>query len=436
MSQPAATRPNILFIVADDLGWADLSVYGQTEYATPHLDCLATQGVRFTQAYANSAVCSATRFALMTGRYQYRLPGGLEEPLTQRGQHLGLPPEHPTLPSLLKAVGYTTALIGKWHLGAAPHYGPLKSGYDRFFGNYGGAIDYFTHKPAVGAHVPCDLYEGEVPVERVGYYTQILADEAAQYIRTHGAQGQAHPWRDCVGAGPSGPFFVSLHFTAPHWPWEGPEDEAVARNLKDLFHNDGGNLRTYATMVRALDAAVGQVLAAQLGYKPSDTIELAGEQHRISGIVSTGGDEDHEIVAPISLAQHLAGRPGAVRQIYVSALTKPEDELARRNPKTLSPEMYDRWYCSPYAQSIAYQLQEAIPNSHAEMIRQVAQSEGTVLARIKGLMLLITLAALFASALAVSSAMATAIFERRAEVVHRFRRGGRVGQRRRLGARS
>jgi arylsulfatase A-like enzyme len=262
MSQPTATRPNILFIVADDLGWADLSVYGQTEYTTPHLDRLAAQGVRFTQAYANSAVCSATRFALMTGRYQYRLPGGLEEPLTQRGQPLGLPPEHPTLPSLLKAVGYTTALIGKWHLGAAPHYGPLKSGYDRFFGNYGGAIDYFTHKPAVGAHVPCDLYEGEVPVERVGYYTQILADEAAQYIHTHGAQGQAHPWRDCVDAGRSGPFFVSLHFTAPHWPWEGPEDEAVARNLKDLFHNDGGNLRTYATMVRALDAAVGQVLAA------------------------------------------------------------------------------------------------------------------------------------------------------------------------------
>ena len=247
MSQPTATRPNILFILADDLGWADLSVYGQTEYETPHLDRLAAQGVRFTQAYANSAVCSATRFALMTGRYQYRLPGGLEEPLTQRGRHLGLPPEHPTLPSLLKAVGYTTALIGKWHLGALPHYGPLKSGYDRFFGNYGGAIDYFTHKPGVGAHVPCDLYEGEVPVERVGYYTQVLADEAVHYTRTHEAQG---------------PFLVSLHFTAPHWPWEGPEDEAVSRTLTGLLHYDGGNLKTYATMVRALDSAVGQVLAA------------------------------------------------------------------------------------------------------------------------------------------------------------------------------
>lgn len=247
MSQATATRPNMLFILADDLGWADLSVYGQTEYETPHLDRLAAQGVRFTQAYANSAVCSATRFALMTGRYQYRLPGGLEEPLTHRGEHLGLPPEHPTLPSLLKAAGYTTALIGKWHLGSLPRYGPLKSGYERFFGNYGGAIDYFTHKPGVDVDAPCDLYEGEVPVERVGYYTQILADETVQYIRARAAQG---------------PFFVSLHFTAPHWPWEGPEDEPVSRSLTDLFHADGGNLRTYATMVRALDSAVGQVLAA------------------------------------------------------------------------------------------------------------------------------------------------------------------------------
>jgi arylsulfatase A-like enzyme len=243
------TQPNMLFILADDLGWADLSVYGQTEYETPHQYRLAAQSVRFMQAYANSAVCSATRFALITGRYQYRLPGGLEEPLAGAGQHLGLPPEHPTLPSLLKTVGYTTALIGKWHLGTLPHYGPLKSGYDHFFGNYGGAIDYFTHKPGVGAHVPRDLYEGEVPVERVGYYTQILADAASQYIKRHMQQRQAHP------------FFVSLHFTAPHWPWEGPEDEEVSCTLADLRHYDGSNLATYAKMVRALDKAVGQVLA-------------------------------------------------------------------------------------------------------------------------------------------------------------------------------
>lgn len=235
--------PNIIFIMADDLGWADLSVYGQADFETPHLDRVANQGVRFTQAYANSAVCSATRFALMTGRYQYRLRGGLEEPLAGAGEQHGLPPEHPTLPSLLRDAGYTTALIGKWHLGKPPKFGPLKSGYDYFLGNYTGALDYFTHIPSRGG-AP-DIYEGEVPVERIGYYTQILADEASGYIRNVDA---------------AKPFMLSLHFTAPHWPWEGPDDEAVSRDLTSLKHHDGGNLETYAKMVRALDAAVGQVL--------------------------------------------------------------------------------------------------------------------------------------------------------------------------------
>lgn len=242
------TRPNILFILADDLGWADLGVYGQTGFATPHLDRLAAQGVRFTQAYANSAVCSATRFALITGRYQYRLRGGLEEPIARPRDGIGLPPEHPTLPSLLKAAGYDTALIGKWHLGHPPAHGPLRSGYDRFFGNLGGVVDYFTHKPGVGADVPRDLWEGEVPVERSGYYTQVLADEAEAYVR--GRIDHARP------------FFLSLHFTAPHWPWEGPQDEAVSRELRDLFHYDGGNLKKYGEIVQSLDAAVGQVLGA------------------------------------------------------------------------------------------------------------------------------------------------------------------------------
>jgi putative ABC transport system permease protein len=164
------------------------------------------------------------------------------------------------------------------------------------------------------------------------------------------------------------------------------------------------------------DVLVGERLARSLGLKTGEQVEAAGQKHRISGILSTGGAEDEQVVAPLALAQHVLGKPGAVRRIYVSALTKPEDALARRDPKTMTPEVYDRWYCSPYVQSIAYQLQEAIPHSHAEQIRQVAQNEGTVLSRIKGLMLLVTLAALLASALAVSAAMATAIFERRGEV--------------------
>src|SRR6185369_6282576 len=107
-----SSRPNIVFILADDLGYADLSCYGRRDYATPNIDALASRGVRFTQAYANSAVCSATRTALITGRYQYRLPLGLEEPLAD--SDVGLPPEHPTLPSLLKKAGYGTTLVGKW----------------------------------------------------------------------------------------------------------------------------------------------------------------------------------------------------------------------------------------------------------------------------------------------------------------------------------
>ena len=164
------------------------------------------------------------------------------------------------------------------------------------------------------------------------------------------------------------------------------------------------------------DVVVGESLAQRLSLKPGEQISIDGTPRKVSGILSTGGTEDNQIVAPLALAQQLIGRPGVVRKIYVSALTKPEDALARRDPRSMSPETYDRWYCSPYVQSIAYQLQEAIPHSRAEQIRQVAQNEGTVLSRIKGLMLLVTLAALFASALAVSAAMATAILERRGEV--------------------
>jgi len=164
------------------------------------------------------------------------------------------------------------------------------------------------------------------------------------------------------------------------------------------------------------DVLLGENLAATLKLQAGESVEINGQRHRISGILASGSSEDEQIWAPLSIAQQLLGKPGAVRRVYVSAVTKPEDELARRDPATMSPEIRDRWYCSPYPQSIAFQLQEAIPHSHAEQIRQVAQNEGRVLSRTKGLMLLITIAVLLASALAVSAAMATAIFERRTEV--------------------
>lgn len=164
------------------------------------------------------------------------------------------------------------------------------------------------------------------------------------------------------------------------------------------------------------DVLVGERLAARLDEKPGSTLNISGRQLHVSGILSSGGAEDEEIVAPLALAQAILGKPGAVRRVYVSALTKPEDAFARRDPKSLSGAIYDRWYCTPYPQAIALQLTEAIPHSNATQIRQVSQNEGAVLNRIEGLIFLITLAALFASALAVSAAMATTIFERRAEV--------------------
>ncbi len=249
LAKPGHGQPNILFILADDLGWGDLSVYGQTDFRTPNLDRLAAQGLRLTQHYSNSAVCSATRFGLITGRYQYRLRGGLEEPIAGASDTIGLPPEHPTLPSLLKKAGYRTALIGKWHLGSLPKFGPLKSGYDTFYGNYGGAIDYFTHKPGVGPDVKEDLYEGEVAVSEAGYYTDLLGQRASAFVSRQSA---------------AQPFFLSLHYTAPHWPWEGPGDEAISRRLTasggGIFHYDGGDLATYGKMVVALDASIGRVL--------------------------------------------------------------------------------------------------------------------------------------------------------------------------------
>jgi arylsulfatase A-like enzyme len=247
-----SAKPNIVFIMADDLGYADVSCYGQRDYTTPNIDRLAVEGLKFTQGYANSPVCSATRLALITGRYQYRLAAGLEEPISPLSpRSAGLPPSDPTLPSLLKRVGYGTTLVGKWHLGSLPDFSPLRSGYDHFFGIFGGAADYFNHGP-VALRPPgspayySQLYEQEVPVERHGYMTNLLGDRAVQTIEGYAKSRE--------------PFLLSLHFTAPHWPWEGPDDEAESRRIRDIFHRDGGSRRTYAAMVQSLDANVGRVL--------------------------------------------------------------------------------------------------------------------------------------------------------------------------------
>ena len=242
-----SARPNFVFILADDLGYADLGCYGGRAPVSPSIDRMAAQGLRFSNAYSNSPVCSPTRFALMTGRWQYRLRAGADEPIASRARGspvLGLPPEHPTLPSLLRDAGYATALAGKWHLGYLPHFGPLKSGYQEFFGVMAGGVDYFTHCDPYGVH---DLFEGETEILRQGYLTDLISERAVDFIER---QRKA-------------PFLLSVHYTAPHWPWESRDDEAESRRIhKAIVHLDGGSIETYRKMIRHMDEGVGAILKA------------------------------------------------------------------------------------------------------------------------------------------------------------------------------
>jgi putative ABC transport system permease protein len=165
------------------------------------------------------------------------------------------------------------------------------------------------------------------------------------------------------------------------------------------------------------DALAGVSLARRNGLRVGDTLEIAGgTKLRVIGILTTGGAEDDALIAPLHLVQKVLGKPGAVRRVAVSALTKPEDAFGRRDPASMSPEMRDRWYCSPYANSIAFQIHETLPGVQVEQVRQVEQNQGRVLSRISGLMLLLTIAALAATALAVSAVMAGTVIERRQEV--------------------
>ena len=254
--------PDVIFVLADDLGWADLGCYGSTAIATPNLDRLAAEGVRFTHGYAGSSWCSPTRIGLYTGRSPGRLACGLEEPLRTRSDQMGIPAGHPTLPSLLVEAGYDTAMFGKWHCGWLPWYSPLRIGFQTFFGNLDGAMDYFEHIGTLGEP---DLWEGETPVELTGYYTDMISERAAEW----------------VGVDRDGPFYLQLNYTAPHWPWEGRGDAAVGAEIRrryeegpdpfPLLHRDAGSLAKYGELVEAMDDGIGIVLDALAAAGRSDT---------------------------------------------------------------------------------------------------------------------------------------------------------------------
>lgn len=247
-AKTAKDRPNIIYIMADDLGYADLSCTGSHHIRTPAIDSIGAQGIQLSQGYANSSICSPTRTALLTGCYQYRFPIGLEEPFGLNAPaESGVPLDRPTIASVMRGLGYHTKLIGKWHLGEPPRHSPLRHGYDEFFGIIEGAADYFRHHMVMGGKdVGIGLAEGDTPIERNGYLTDLFGDETVKTIEQAGDK----------------PFFISLHFNAPHWPWEGREDAEVAKTLGASFHYNGGSLAIYKEMVEAMDQNVAKVLAA------------------------------------------------------------------------------------------------------------------------------------------------------------------------------
>ena len=319
-------RPNIIYIMADDLGYADLSCYGHKDYQTLNLDKLASQGVKFMNAYAAAALCTPTRTAFYTGRYPARTPVGLMEPLRWKHKDsiVGLTPEYTSVATLLKKNGYETYLVGKWHLGYDTKYSPNKNGFDYFFGFNAGGIDYISHTNPKGRS---DLYENETPIKKEGYLTDIWMDKSVEIIKRQHAK----------------PFFLSIMFNAPHWPWQAPGDKAYPDTLN--WHL-GGSKEKYAAMIKSLDDAVGKIMKAIDDEKPANntvvifTSDNGGEEFSDMGIYAGMKEELLEggirepafirwpgIIPANSITQQVAITMDWTATILAIAQTKPDPEF-------------------------------------------------------------------------------------------------------------
>lgn len=318
--------------MADDLGYADLGCYGARSIKTPHLDRLAASGVQLRQGYANSAVCSATRTALITGRYQYRFRCGLEEPIGQKD--IGLPADEATLPKYLRELGYRTVLVGKWHLGMLPNYSPLNSGYDHFFGIQDGAADYFTHQP-IGSPTSKGLVDGSEPTERHGYLTDLLGERAISEVEK-AVEAEL-------------PIYLSLHFTSPHWPWEGPEDEAISKLYSNPMQADFGSLATYASMVENMDMNIGKLMDAleRLDIVENTVVVFTSDNggERFSDVWPFIGAKtellEGGIRVPIIMRWPARIRPGSISQQVMVSMDFVPTLLAAAGGRPITPALLD-----------------------------------------------------------------------------------------------
>ncbi len=249
----ANAKPNIVFILIDDFGYADTGAYGAKDIRTPHIDRLAREGVRFTDFYANAPVCTPTRCGFITGRWQQRV--GLEwafgftadawrrqgdEWVREPDMHgLGLPTSVPTLPKMLQAAGYATGAFGKWHLGYRDEYNPTRHGFGEYFGELLGHADYYTHTYFDGTYA---LRDGLEPVKVEGYLTDLINQRAVGFIRKHARA----------------PFFLYVPHLAVHSPFQPPGRPKPSVTKANMYD---GDRRTYAAMVEKVDDGVGMILA-------------------------------------------------------------------------------------------------------------------------------------------------------------------------------
>ena len=243
------SRPNFVVIMADDLGYGDLSCYGNTAFDTPQLDALAKSGMLFTDFHSSGAVCSPTRAGLLTGRYQQRagIPGVVfADPKRPQHKH-GLQAVENTFAEMLSANGYDTAMFGKWHLGYEPKYNPVNQGFNEFRGFVSGNIDYFSHVDQAGNF---DWWINDEKKDEPGYSTHLITNHAVRFIESRADDK---------------PFCLYVAHEAPHYPYQGPNDKAVRKvgSARTRNENKGVDIkRAYREMVQGIDTGVGQIVAA------------------------------------------------------------------------------------------------------------------------------------------------------------------------------
>ena len=266
-AKPSKTPPHVVIMLADDLGWADTGFNG-SEISTPHLDSLAASGVRMNQFYV-SPVCTPTRAALMTGRYPIRM--GLQCGVIRPWAMHGLPLDERTLPQALKEVGYTTALVGKWHLGHNKReYLPTNRGFDHQYGHYNGAIDYFKLNRD-GGH---DWHRNDKRCDDKGYATDLTANEAVSIISKHN---------------PEKPLFLYVPFSAPHTPLQAPK-----RYIDKYASIKEKNQRVYSAMVTSMDDAIGKILKQlkESGYDKNNTLIVFASDNGALSVIKIGSNGD------------------------------------------------------------------------------------------------------------------------------------------------